>query len=95
MCTNATNKLIVNQQLILDQPETFFEKYTRKNDYEIYINEREIIYVVKTNDNIPIATFLKCVLKRYLKEKNQQARFNTCMRCGKFTYTPVLEKFEF
>ncbi|CAG8821363.1 40659_t:CDS:1, partial [Gigaspora margarita] len=91
MYTNATNKLIVNQQLILDQPDTFFKKYTRKNDYEIYINEHEIIYVVKTNNNIPIATFLKCVLKRYLKKENQQARFNTCMKYGKFIYTPVLE----
>ncbi|CAG8808652.1 15464_t:CDS:1 [Gigaspora margarita] len=95
MYTNATNKLIVNQQLILDQPKTFFEKYTKKNDYKIYINECEIIYVIETTNNIPIATFLKCVLKRYLKEQNQQARFNTCMKCEKFTYTPVLEKFEF
>ncbi|CAG8825511.1 26453_t:CDS:1, partial [Gigaspora margarita] len=44
MCTNATNKLIVNQQLLFDQPKPFFEKYTKKNDYEIYINERKIIY---------------------------------------------------
>ncbi|CAG8816778.1 2233_t:CDS:1 [Gigaspora margarita] len=95
MCTNTTNKLIVNQQLILDQPETFIEKYTKKNDYEIYINESEIICVIKTNNNIPIAIFLKCVLKRYLKKENQQAQFNTCMTYRKFTYTPVLERFEF
>ncbi|CAG8857289.1 5952_t:CDS:2, partial [Gigaspora margarita] len=87
--------LYLLKSLILNQPETFFEKYTKKNNYEIYINECEIIYIVKTNNNIPIATFLKCVLKRYLKEQNQQVRFNTCMKCGKFTYTPVLEKFEF
>ncbi|CAG8799402.1 1232_t:CDS:2 [Gigaspora margarita] len=95
MCTNATNKLIVNQQLILDPPEIFFGKYARKNDYEIYINEHEIIYIVETNDNTPIATFLKCVLKRYLKEENMKSRFNTCLKCGKFTYIPVHSNFTF
>ncbi|CAG8470913.1 10845_t:CDS:1 [Gigaspora margarita] len=95
MCTNATNKLIINQQLVLDYPKIFFEKYAQKNNFETYIDKREIIYIVNINNNISIAIFLKCVLKRYLKEQNQQARFNICMKCGKFTYNQVYSKFSF
>ncbi|CAG8800177.1 18572_t:CDS:2, partial [Gigaspora margarita] len=32
MCNNGTNKLIVNQQLVLDHPKTFFEKYAQKSN---------------------------------------------------------------
>ncbi|RIB02222.1 hypothetical protein C2G38_2228408 [Gigaspora rosea] len=39
MCTNSTNKLIVNKQLVLQKPEVFFEKYENNQKYEIYINE--------------------------------------------------------
>ncbi|RIB03796.1 hypothetical protein C2G38_2224045 [Gigaspora rosea] len=95
MCTNSTKKLIINKQLVLQQPEIFFEKYARNQKYEIYINEREIIHIIKTNNNIVIDIFRKCVLKRYLKEKKKQSRFNTCLKCGKFTYITILEKFEF
>ncbi|CAG8558094.1 18026_t:CDS:1, partial [Cetraspora pellucida] len=45
-----------------------------------------MVYIVKKNDDKVLAIFLKCVLKKYLKDNEMKYRFNTCPCCGKLKF---------
>jgi hypothetical protein len=94
MCTKNTKELNFNNQLTLQDPKKFFDVYWNKN-HNSYIDEREIIYVIEKNSNDVLNIFLKCVLKRYLRENNQNYIFNTCPRCGKLKFVFVEESYTF
>ncbi|CAG8806303.1 31103_t:CDS:1 [Gigaspora margarita] len=92
MC--SIKELVIDNQLTLQLPEVFFNTYYT-TEYQYYIDEREKIYVVKKNDNIVIDIFLKCVLKRYLKEQKKDWRFNTCPICWELSFYYVEGFYEF
>ncbi|CAG8772124.1 12550_t:CDS:2, partial [Cetraspora pellucida] len=87
------DKNIVDKSLILQLPEKYFDMYCNAN-YDFYINEREIVYIVKKNDDKVLAIFMKCVLKKYLKDNEMKHRFNTCPCCGKLKFC-FIEKINF
>jgi len=92
-CKNSIKNLLVDKSLQLQDPQVFFKKYIYNDQYEFYINERGIVHVKNINNNNVIDIFLKCVLRKYLKdneatanEKERTGRFNTCPFCGKLNF---------
>ncbi|CAG8715817.1 13803_t:CDS:1, partial [Cetraspora pellucida] len=84
MCDKNTKQL-VTKLLLLQLPEIYFDIYCNAN-HDYYIDKREIVYIVKKNDDKVLAIFLKCVLKKYLKDNEMKHRFNTCPCCGKLKF---------
>ncbi|CAG8550754.1 13124_t:CDS:1, partial [Cetraspora pellucida] len=58
MCDKNTKQL-VTKLLSLQLPKIYFDMYYNAN-YDYYIDEREIVYIVKKNDDKVLAIFLKC-----------------------------------
>ncbi|CAG8728378.1 2217_t:CDS:2, partial [Cetraspora pellucida] len=94
ICNKNTKELIISKSLILQLSEKYFDTYCNAN-HDYYIDEREIVYIVKKNDDKVLAIFLKCVLKKYLKDNKMKHRFNTCPCCGKlkFCYVEKMKSF--